>query len=571
MESTNETAQAPLATEVEVESSSSVATNLDLSGHDAAPTSSSSPSGAVPRLDGLFVRSAFQRLKAADEEIQTGIEEAVARQLEAEVQAAADPTEETPEVIDPLVAEALAAGESDAVMRQSSDIKVQEAVQAEADQVVTSEVIEAGTTASEADAAPLTEKVVTSETTEKLSFTASSEEIAAPKTTASEPSSPQAAAPGNATPQPAPGLAGMFGNASPDEIAALMAYLQQLQAQKTGGSNEAVAPQTAAPKASPQDSPQPVTPEPSIPESHSAEAVASMTEPIEPSGQESNAQQSASAISPEPEIPEPVFLESNVPETAKSDSQSSYEAMLDAVAPEAEAVDPPTGVEDAQVTLPEDLPAENAANASFGTSVDDIYGFDSASQEEPKDNKTDDLESVLDKELSDKAFEALASTPVPQAKEVEEREPSRLPRNVQAYYLQPLRRVAEYGVPSCDLQLRSYSLRPLESFCDFALRAAYYLGLPAYGPTPLPKIIERWTVPRSTFIHKKSQENFERITRRRLIQIKDGHPETVQIWLAFLQKHQQAAVGMKANLWEFSGLSKLLYDLFLQHFTSDTY
>lgn len=132
--------------------------------------------------------------------------------------------------------------------------------------------------------------------------------------------------------------------------------------------------------------------------------------------------------------------------------------------------------------------------------------------------------------------------------------PSRLPRNVQAFYLQPLRRQAQYGVPSCDLQLRSYSVRPLESFCDFALRAAYYLGLPAYGPTPLPKIIERWTVPKASFIFKKSQENFERITRRRLIQIRDGHPETVQIWLAFLQKHQQAGVGMKANVWEFSSL-----------------
>ncbi|PSR94593.1 putative tryptophanyl-tRNA synthetase [Coniella lustricola] len=131
---------------------------------------------------------------------------------------------------------------------------------------------------------------------------------------------------------------------------------------------------------------------------------------------------------------------------------------------------------------------------------------------------------------------------------------SRMPRNVQAYYLQPLRRVAEYGIPSCDLQLRSYSIRPLEFFCDFALRAAYYLGLPAYGPVPLPKIIERWTVPKSNFIFKKSQENFERITRRRLIQIKDGNPETVQIWLAFLQKHQQAAVGLKANIWEFSGI-----------------
>ncbi|KAI0860997.1 hypothetical protein F4860DRAFT_503618 [Xylaria cubensis] len=130
----------------------------------------------------------------------------------------------------------------------------------------------------------------------------------------------------------------------------------------------------------------------------------------------------------------------------------------------------------------------------------------------------------------------------------------RLPRSVQALYLQPLRREAEYGVPSCDLQLRSFSIPNLEFFCDFALRAAYYLNLPAFGPVPLPKITERWTVPRSHFIFKKSQENFERITRRRLIQIRDGHPETVQVWLAFLQKHAYYGIGMKANMWEYGSL-----------------
>jgi len=118
----------------------------------------------------------------------------------------------------------------------------------------------------------------------------------------------------------------------------------------------------------------------------------------------------------------------------------------------------------------------------------------------------------------------------------------------------PLKRQPTHGIPTCDLQLRSYSTRNLEVFTDFALRAAYYLNLPAAGAVPLPKITERWTVPRSVFVHKKSQENFERITLRRLIQIKDGHPETVSIWLAFLKKHQYYGVGMKANVWEHSGL-----------------
>lgn len=130
----------------------------------------------------------------------------------------------------------------------------------------------------------------------------------------------------------------------------------------------------------------------------------------------------------------------------------------------------------------------------------------------------------------------------------------RIPRNVEAVNLRPLRRAPSHGLPVCDLQLRTYSVRNIEFFADFAMRAAYYLGLPARGPIPLPRITERWTVPRANFIFKKSQENFERITIRRLIQIQDGHPDVVKAWLAFLQKHAYYGIGMKANVWEFEGL-----------------
>ena len=132
------------------------------------------------------------------------------------------------------------------------------------------------------------------------------------------------------------------------------------------------------------------------------------------------------------------------------------------------------------------------------------------------------------------------------------------PVNVQAIHLQPLRRSPTHGIPVCDLQLRGYAVQNVEFFSDFAMRAAYFLGLAARGPIPLPRITERWTVPRSNFIFKKSQENFERITKRRLIQIHDGHPDVVKAWLAFLQKHQYHGVGMKANIWEYESLDSAL-------------
>lgn len=46
---------------------------------------------------------------------------------------------------------------------------------------------------------------------------------------------------------------------------------------------------------------------------------------------------------------------------------------------------------------------------------------------------------------------------------------------------------------------------------------------------------------------------------RRLIQIKDGEPETQEIWLAFLRKHAYYGIGMKANVWEWAKLSMFIF------------
>lgn len=330
-----------------------------------------------------------------------------------------------------------------------------------------------------------------------------------------------------------------------------------------------------------QQVPKSVQPDTMTPAPSNVEAVATMTEPAE-------LKSAASTVGPTPaedSLSKPAKAESDFVVDPIPDTLPLEEETVVAMTQELEHLEKIPEATDAEATLPTvpesrersavaDAPKQSdtieaavAAETSVpnheGPSVD--RSLDAVRDEElEKRNREDYAEELaMDAETKGSLREFLGDEFIPTLHENERvvayegPEPSRIPRNVAAYYLQPLRKVAEYGVPACDLQLRSYSVRPLESFCDFALRAAYYLGLPAYGPVPLPKIIERWTVPRSSFIFKKSQENFERITRRRLIQIKDANPETVQIWLAFLQKHQQAAVGMKANLWEFSSIGKL--------------
>lgn len=392
--------------------------------------------------------------------------------------------------------------------------------------------------------------------------------------------------------------------ASPDKIAAMMTYLQKLQDSKS-----AVADVNSAPHvASVQKVPEPAAPETAKSESSSAEAVATMTEPVEPVQLEpgtpvSSPISTADATAQPTEI-EDDFVVDPIPDPVSSDDKKIDEETIVAMTEELERLEKGPEAVEAELGLPSvSASDESAAIAESLQQVDTLESAAAAEQsvvrqEEPSSADSsaaspqteeqgkleddqdasvhDSLDSALKDELAKREQEEDAEALRKEAEDAEEEvsmaevmemmgrpsyhdgpEPSRIPRNVASYYLQPLRRIAKYGVPACDLQLRSYSIRPLESFCDFALRAAYYLGLPAYGPVPLPKIIERWTVPRSSFIYKKSQENFERITRRRLIQIKDANPETVQIWLAFLQKHQQAAVGMKANLWEFSSIGKL--------------
>src|SRR6478672_3644389 len=52
-------------------------------------------------------------------------------------------------------------------------------------------------------------------------------------------------------------------------------------------------------------------------------------------------------------------------------------------------------------------------------------------------------------------------------------------------------------------------------------------GAQVSGPIPLPVKTERWTVLRSPHIDKKSREQFELRTHKRLLDINDSRPQTM--------------------------------------------
>lgn len=100
------------------------------------------------------------------------------------------------------------------------------------------------------------------------------------------------------------------------------------------------------------------------------------------------------------------------------------------------------------------------------------------------------------------------------------------------------------------LHLRSYETPDLDFYIKFVQRAARNLLIPTSGTASLPTTKELITVPRSHFVHKKTQENFARLTHRRAIKVFDTSPEVLDLWLRYIKQHAMAGIGMKAYVHE---------------------
>ncbi|MDR0631920.1 MAG: 30S ribosomal protein S10 [Holosporaceae bacterium] len=75
--------------------------------------------------------------------------------------------------------------------------------------------------------------------------------------------------------------------------------------------------------------------------------------------------------------------------------------------------------------------------------------------------------------------------------------------------------------------LRAYDHRILDFSASEIVMTAKRTGARVRGPVPLPNKIERFTVLRSPHIDKKSREQFELQTHKRLLDILDCLPQTV--------------------------------------------
>ena len=77
------------------------------------------------------------------------------------------------------------------------------------------------------------------------------------------------------------------------------------------------------------------------------------------------------------------------------------------------------------------------------------------------------------------------------------------------------------------IRLKAYDHRILDQSTTEIVDTARRTGARVAGPIPLPTVTNRWTVLRSPHVDKKSREQFELKTHKRVIDILDSRAQTV--------------------------------------------
>ena len=95
------------------------------------------------------------------------------------------------------------------------------------------------------------------------------------------------------------------------------------------------------------------------------------------------------------------------------------------------------------------------------------------------------------------------------------------------------------------IRLKAFDHRVLDVSASEILDTAKRTGAQVCGPIPLPTRIERFTVLRGPHIDKKSREQFEIRTHKRLLDIIDPTPQTVD---ALMKLDLAAGVDVEIKL-----------------------
>lgn len=78
------------------------------------------------------------------------------------------------------------------------------------------------------------------------------------------------------------------------------------------------------------------------------------------------------------------------------------------------------------------------------------------------------------------------------------------------------------------IRIRAYDYKIIDQSTRTIIDTAERSGASVRGPVPLPTERTRYTVNRSTFVHKDSREQYEMRVHKRLVDIYDPTPRTIE-------------------------------------------
>lgn len=77
------------------------------------------------------------------------------------------------------------------------------------------------------------------------------------------------------------------------------------------------------------------------------------------------------------------------------------------------------------------------------------------------------------------------------------------------------------------IKIQAYDHKVIDDTAKLIIETAERTGAIVAGPIPLPTKFDKFTVNRSTFVHKNARDQFEIRTHKRLIDITECTPKTV--------------------------------------------
>lgn len=78
------------------------------------------------------------------------------------------------------------------------------------------------------------------------------------------------------------------------------------------------------------------------------------------------------------------------------------------------------------------------------------------------------------------------------------------------------------------LKIKSYDHKLIDNSAKQIVEVALRYGVEILGPIPLPTDFKKYTVNRSTFVHKNSREQFELRVHKRLIDILNPNSQIIE-------------------------------------------